>query len=306
MTGLERSGRPTESGDGRAFTAEPGFTDDFFGVRDLLVRINSGLVRTPGFLWARWEWAFALPFQDTSALDRIGVWERNGAVVGVATFEEAPGDAWLLVHPDHRDLLPAMVDHAVERLAVDGRVRVMVPDDDELAELVSSRGLTRTDDGEPNMVLDLATDLSYRLPDGFRVLSLADDWDLRALHRALHRGFGHPGEPDWSPKALGERRRSFASPGQRPDLEVVVQAPDGRYAAFCGTWLWPDADYAMVEPVCADPDWRGMGCGRAAVLEAARRCRDLSARSAYVGSQQEFYRRLGFTAAPGGTWWATA
>src|SRR5690606_4963893 len=65
----------------RAFTAEPGFTPDFFRVREFLRRLNAGEVRAPGFLWGRWEWAFCLPLQDQSALDRIGVWESDGEIV---------------------------------------------------------------------------------------------------------------------------------------------------------------------------------------------------------------------------------
>ena len=110
----------------RPFTTEPGFTDDFFQVRDFLVRINADRVRTPGFLWSRWEWAFTLPFLDTTALGRIGVWEQDGRVVGLVTFEEGLGDAWLVVDPARRDLLPEMVDHAMTRLSVAGSVRVMM------------------------------------------------------------------------------------------------------------------------------------------------------------------------------------
>jgi GNAT superfamily N-acetyltransferase len=291
----------------RAFTAEPGYTDDVGAVRDFLVRINADQVRTPGFLWARWEWAITHTLWDVDAQDRIGVWEDDAGVIGLVTYETGPGEAWLVVDPARRDLLPQMVDHALQRLAVDGSLRVMVPDDDaELVALVAARGLERTSRGEPNMVLDLAGDLTYPLPDGFRVLSLAEEWDLRAFHRLMHRGFDHPGEPDWSPEELDWRRRSTSSPGQVPELEVLVRAPDGQYAAFCGTWLWQGSRYAMVEPVCADPTFRGLGCARAAVLDAVRRCRDRGAQTAYVGSSQEFYVRLGFRPAPGGTWWASA
>ncbi|VEH35733.1 hypothetical protein [Cellulomonas fimi] len=238
----------------RPFTAEPGFTEDFCAVRDFLVRLNADEVRTPGFLWARWEWAFALPFQDTTALDRIGVWEQDGHVVGLATYEQGLGDAWLVVDPDHRDLLSAMVDHAVDRLSADGRVRILVPDDDaELAGHAAARGLVRAEDGEPNALLDLTSDLHYVLPDGYRTVSLADDWDLRAFHRLLHRGFGHAGEPDYGESELAWRLRSTASPSQRADLQVLVQSREGAYGAFCGVWLWPGSAYAMVEPVCSDP-----------------------------------------------------
>lgn len=288
----------------RPHTEVPGFSDDFLAVREFLVRLNADLVRTPGFLWARWEWNFTLPHLDTASLARIGIWERAGGIVGLVTYEQKLGEAWIVVDPAHRDLLPDMVDHAVERLSVEGRVRVLVPDDDrELAALVGRRGFVRTGDGDPNSVLDLRGDLTYDLPAGFSVLGLDEDWDLRAFHRLLHRGFGHQGEPDWSPSALAWRERSTTSPRQRADLQVLVRAPAGGYAAFCGVWLWPGAPYAMVEPVCTDPDWRRRGCGRAAVLEGVRRARDLGAERAYVGSDQEFYRRLGFAAITGGTWW---
>src|SRR5674476_23920 len=62
----------------RRYTSEPGFTDDFFAVREFLVRINADRVTTPAFLWGRWEWAFCLPYLDRDALNRIGVWESDG------------------------------------------------------------------------------------------------------------------------------------------------------------------------------------------------------------------------------------
>lgn len=290
----------------RAFTSEPGYTQDFVEVRDFLLRINADEVRTPGFLWARWEWAFALPFLDTTALDRIGVWREGDDVVGLATFEEAPGEAWLVVDPSRRDLLPDLVDHALARLSVDGAVRVLVPDDDaELAALAADRGLERTDDAEPDSVLSLDRAPAAELPRGFDVIGLDEPWDLRALHRLMHRGFGHPGEPDYAASELDWRLRSTEAPDQLPELQVVVRADDGRYAAFAGTWHWPGSDYAMVEPVCTDPDFRRLGCGRAAVLDAVRRCRERGARWAYVGSDQEFYRTMGFEPAGRSTWWQT-
>ena len=119
----------------RAFTAEPGFTADFFRVRDFLRRLNADAVTTPGFLWARWEWAFSLPFQDRTALGRIGVWEADGTIVALATYELALGEAYLVCDPEHRDLLPEMVRHGIDHLcAADGTVRFVVPDGDrELA-----------------------------------------------------------------------------------------------------------------------------------------------------------------------------
>jgi predicted N-acetyltransferase YhbS len=49
-----------------------------------------------------------------------------------------------------------------------------------------------------------------------------------------------------------------------------------------------------VEPVATDPDYSRLGLGKAAVLEGIRRCADLGAKEAFVGSDQLFYQAIGF------------
>lgn len=66
------------------------------------------------------------------------------------------------------------------------------------------------------------------------------------------------------------------------------------FVSYCGTWYEPINGYAYVEPVATDPDYRRRGLGRAAVLEGIRRCGELGATVAYVGSDLEFYEALGF------------
>lgn len=60
-------------------------------------------------------------------------------------------------------------------------------------------------------------------------------------------------------------------------------------------WYEPVNKIAYVEPVATDPDFRRMGLGKAAVWEGIRRCGVLGATVAYVGSDQEFYKAIGFT-----------
>ena len=86
----------------------------------------------------------------------------------------------------------------------------------------------------------------------------------------------------------------FDTPKARRDLKIAVAAPDGRFVAFCGIFYEPRNQYAYVEPVATDPDYRRRGLGRAAVLEGIRRCGELGASVAYVGSNQPFYLSLGF------------
>ncbi len=61
----------------RNYTSEPGFTEDFHRVRDFLVRINRTNPILYDFEWGRWEWAFSLPYLDTSNLSKIGTWGQS-------------------------------------------------------------------------------------------------------------------------------------------------------------------------------------------------------------------------------------
>jgi predicted N-acetyltransferase YhbS len=80
-------------------------------------------------------------------------------------------------------------------------------------------------------------------------------------------------------------------------------APDGEFVSYCGMWYEPGTGYALVEPVATDPRYRRMGLGRAAVLEAVRRCGVLGARQAFVGSSQQFYYSIGFYPCCNETFW---
>ncbi len=109
---------------------------------------------------------------------------------------------------------------------------------------------------------------------------------------ALWRGFNHPGEPP--PDGIEGRRKVQSGPHFRHDLAIVVQAPDGAFVAYSGLWFDPVNRLGYVEPVATDPDYRRLGLGTAAVLEGIRRCGELEATAAYIGSNRPFYLAMGF------------
>jgi predicted N-acetyltransferase YhbS len=130
------------------------------------------------------------------------------------------------------------------------------------------------------------------VPDGFCLKSLQEENDLPKVNRVLWRGFDHEGEPP--PESVEDRAKMQSGPHFRKDLNIVVQAQDGHFVSFAGTWYEPTNRIAYVEPVATDPDYRRRGLGRAAVLEGVRRCTELGATVAYVGSDLTFYRAIGF------------
>jgi predicted N-acetyltransferase YhbS len=95
----------------------------------------------------------------------------------------------------------------------------------------------------------------------------------------------------------------FDTPNAQRDLKIVVEAPTGDYVSFSGVFYVPTYKYVYIEPVATDPDYRRKGLGKAGVLEGIRRCSALGATVAYVGSDQAFYRSMGFSRVHTGECW---
>ena len=276
-------------------------TADFKLVSDFLIDNHKPGNLDGNWLQLAWEYMHSHPSLDESSLDRIGIWEHGDHIVGVAHYESRLGEAFFQVHPDYIHLRTAMLEHAENYLCgetEDGTqyLRAYVNDFDlEFEALVKSRGyevaekytrpLTWFTIPQPFPPIDL--------PEGFQFKSLADDNNLEKIHHVLWRGFNNPGEPP--EKGIEGRKKMQSGPNFRKDLTIVVEGPTGDFVSFCGMWYEPVNKIAFVEPVATDPDFRRMGLGTAAVLEGIRRCGALGATVAYVGSDQEFYKAMGFT-----------
>lgn len=63
---------------------------------------------------------------------------------------------------------------------------------------------------------------------------------------------------------------------------------------FCGIWCEPVNKISYVESAATDPDYRLKGLGKAVVLEAIRRTKELGSTVAYISSGQKFYESIGF------------
>ncbi len=84
------------------------------------------------------------------------------------------------------------------------------------------------------------------------------------------------------------------APNYNKDLQIAIASPEGDFVSFCGMWYEHVNRIAYVEPVATYPDYRRKGLGTAAVLEGIRRCSELGATDAYVGTGKPFYKSIGF------------
>lgn len=289
----------------RHYSGEPGFSEDFIKVRDFLIRVNEKKMITTDFTWERWEWIHSLPNMNRSRLPQIGLWEDQGRIVAMATYEEDPGGAYFIVDPAFMHLKKEMLLYAEAELAVNGFLKALINDGDvPFQKIAQELGFIATKEKEGNSVFDISPDkLKYELAEGYSITSLAETHDIYKYNCILWRGFNHGEKPSETEEQILKRRISLSGPHNNLDLKIAVVAPNGDFASYCGMWYEPGTDYCLVEPVATDPSYRLMGCGKAAVLEGIKRCTEMGAKRAFVGSDQQFYYSIGFRPLPQYSFW---
>lgn len=290
----------------RSYSGSVDFAGDYAPLRNFLAQLNE-----PNYLPGRWDWMYTHPNLEADGLTRIGLWEEAGRVVALATYDTQLGRAHLLRLPGYEEpaLLHSMLEYARQHLSKAGCFEVLIADGDRpLQQAAASLGYHPTQDGERCAYCPLTeTSPSRPLPPGYSLISLAERCDIYQYGRVLWRGFGHEqrGEGRYAPGPddLAQMEQALLRPNVDLSLKLAAVAPDGGFVAYCGTWLSPDGQSALVEPVATDPDFRRMGLGRAVVMEALHRCAQLGARRAFVGSSQQFYYAIGFRPYATHTWW---
>ena len=190
--------------------------------------------------------------------------------------------AWLLADPSHKsfdaqirpDLRGDDLEREVLELAYDRTAELMhkhniesdymfadaFRGDTTRIELLSSLGWES--DGELPYVLNRTEIISVHvpnLPDGYSFKSANGIEDAAALADVHNATFG----PIWTPDLY---RKVMESPGYEPERELVIQAPDGTFAAFSIIWFDDLNHTGLFEPVGTHQDHRRRGFGRAIIL----------------------------------------
>ena len=248
--------------------------------------------------WARFEWMAGHPEFDKSLIGSIGLWLDAGRIVGAAVYDMYFGEAFCGALPGYEALYPQILEYACRALRDESGLAVAISAESgrEIAA-AEAAGFSPTEQTETVMRAELEGPLAPTLPKGFSFAPLdLTKGDPREIQWLFWRGFDHGGdlaefEADYErTMRLGLMKR----PHFDADLSVAALSPGGEPAACCCLWYQKGTDYAYVEPVCTVPEYRGRGLGAAVVTEALRRAREKGAQRAYVISDMDFYKKLGF------------
>ena len=288
----------------REYNPNPLFGSDYYDLRSFLLKLDD-----PNYPFGRWDWMITHGYLEKEGLGKIGLWEENGTIVAIATYDTILGKAFLLTLPAYRDLKEDMLLYAKDHLCeTNGDFKVLIRDGDvHMQDIAARHAFYPTQDKELESYLPIdQSDLSYQLPEGFSITSLKDNYDLFRYGQVLWKGFNHElnGEGPFPAENHRNGPEGFERPNVNLDLKIAVVAANGDFVSYCGMWFDESSPYALVEPVATDPAYRKMGLGRAAVLEAVRRCGELGAKWAFVGSSQQFYYNIGFRPYSSSTYWS--
>ncbi|HTZ06369.1 MAG TPA: GNAT family N-acetyltransferase [Gaiellaceae bacterium] len=216
----------------------------------------------------------------------IRIWEEDGEVVAWSWLKGPTGMLDHDVRSDRLELLDEILDEPNARTAC------AFEDDEEVRAALARHGFVTPADPMHFYVRDLPGAPDPRpVPDGFRCRTVepADVPARVAVHRDV-----------WAPSRLTES--SFASVRAtwpyRASLDCVVEAPDGRFAAYCH--IWPDDENRVgeLEPVGTREEFRRLGLGAAVCTFALRRLHEEGGREAIVYCQNDracaLYESVGF------------
>ena len=276
-------------------------------------KIHGFLVRTgrTDYTYARFDWMLTnWEYLEDEYLQRIGIWEKEGEIVGVTLFDHSLDVIFPIVLQGYEELYGEMIGYARDHMVKEKDPEFLIYSDDGdvfLKKELQRQGFIATEEKNMTAVYDLSGTVPERdLPEGYRITTLSEEEDHKKLLFCLFKGFGHEeaGETFCCDKNREEEMKiAYGKPHVDLALRVSVKDKDGNYAAHCGMWYDPKARLALVEPVCVIPEERRRGLGREAVYEGLRRVKALGAEIAVVGSSQQFYYALGFTPSLTGTVW---
>jgi ribosomal protein S18 acetylase RimI-like enzyme len=206
---------------------------------------------------------------------KIRLWVEDGRVVAWSWLkEEGPDQLEHDVHSEHLHLLDEILADPAARVAF------AFEDDPESRAALTRHGFTQPGTPMHYLVRDLAEPPELPpLPDGFRCRTVrAEDIPERvSIHRDV---WSRPDRPSRVTESSFAQVR--AQWPYRESLDCVVEAPDGRFAAYC--LCWPDDENRVgeFEPVGVREEFRRRGLGRAVCRFALRRLHEEGGRQAIV------------------------
>jgi GNAT superfamily N-acetyltransferase len=244
----------------------------------------------------QWWWRTPRPSDE---VEKLFWFDDDGPVAGVLLTSETEG-AWQcdpVVVPRATGIEPDVVwERALELAAQHSPHGFEVPVDDEdqtFQELARRSGLTA---GEHDSTAWMEA------PDRPAVQAPAEGFVL--TDRSRRADAPHPMR---FRSGDGVAQRLGQCPLYDPELDLAVEAPDGRVAAYSLYWFDPHTKVGLVEPVRVEQQFQRRGLARAMLTAGIDRLATRGAQRVKISygtaAAGALYQGVGFTPASSATWY---
>jgi mycothiol synthase len=249
------------------------------------------------------EWWTASAGPDVDWSRRIRICEISDEIVGWGWLNRPASLDWFiadgLTRNDDGRVRDEILGWAAETAAGDesgpSHVETWGADGWPESAALEARGWTpgTTELTQYHQPLDVVLD-PPRVPDRYRLRAMRGPADIDA-RVAVHRAAFAPSKMTVEKYEILVKQDHY---DWRRDL--VVEAPDGSFAAFAMCWSDPVGSVGEFEPVGVHPDHQRRGLGRVVMRQGLRLLRELGVRDAIVFSlrsnpaSEALYRSAGF------------
>ncbi len=261
-------------------------------VRELLSE-NYALTRHPFYTADPPNWERMCAASETgSSKQCIHLWEAteqaSRTLVGIVLYQKHRGEFSCLVLPGYREIDDSLYDW-VEREHQANRPNEA--DKWPLSCTVSESNAAQKAILTQRGYTQLAAELCFRKraldapipepspPKGYVIRQLQNLPDQALAERAA-------GENQLFDRTITAAflRRLQDAPIYRPELDLVMIAPDGTVTAFCTAWFDAHHRIGFYEPIGTLAAYRQRGLAKALMYEGFRRLRALGATAVYLGN----------------------
>ncbi|MGY5861908.1 MAG: GNAT family N-acetyltransferase [Candidatus Thorarchaeota archaeon] len=208
----------------------------------------------------------------------VKIWEHvdgEGSAIVAVTILESNGYFWINIHPDHnalvKEIIPAIEaqrKHMSKGEEEELKIGTPVPVSFK-SRIAHLKELEYEDGGvcEHNRIRPLnLPPPEFQPPEGYTIRHVALPEDFEEYRKVLGSVFPHCANITKNLVRIYTEAEFY-----NDDLDIVVEAPDGSFAAFTTVRIDPISRMAELEPVGTHPDHRGLGLGKAICAEGIRR-----------------------------------
>ncbi len=251
---------------------------------------------------------------------RSALWRDGSGTIRILLITEGEdqGEAFIISDLSEQEdpgstFWNSVLDVAEERCAVrseDGKKKLEIrvtPESSLITDCLLSASCEPGEWSEETLVLDLedygpfgsgsdtdtAAEKYSELPAGYRlVCGTGISAKIKGLCHS--EAFSYRGESPYQERIVTSFETLVSMPWYRPELDLLLLAPDSSPAALMGFWYDEKNHWAYLEPAGTVPEHRRKGLGQWLIQEGCRRLIALGARRIFCVSGQDFYLSSGF------------